>query len=82
MRTMQLRDAKAQFSSVVEAASKGEASLVTRHGEPAAVILGYEEWQRLSRRAPSFVEHLLAFPIDDGDEIFERDRTPMRDIEF
>jgi prevent-host-death family protein len=81
VREMQLRDAKARFSAVVDAAEKGEASVITRHGQPAAVVIGYEEWKRLSRAVPSFAELLMACPIEEGD-LPERDRTPMRETEF
>jgi prevent-host-death family protein len=81
-REMQLKDAKARFSAVVDAAEEGAATVVTRHGKPAAVVIGVAEWERLKGAAPSFLQHLLAFPIDDGDEVFERDQTPMRDIDF
>ena len=80
MREVQLREAKAHFSAVVDAAEKGEASIITRHGHPAAVVIGYEEWKRLSS-VPSFAELLLACPIEEGD-LPERDRAPMREIEF
>jgi len=78
---MQLKDAKARFSAVVDAAEEGAATVVTRHGKPAAVVIGVAEWRRLSAKR-NFVDHLLAFPIDDGDDIFERDQTPVRDVDF
>jgi len=40
-RTMSIRDAKAHLSEAVDAAQDGYV-LVTRHGKPAAVILGVE----------------------------------------
>lgn len=43
MQELQLRDAKAQFSAVVDAAEKGEATVVTRHGTPVAVVVGHAE---------------------------------------
>lgn len=81
MREVQLRDAKAQLSAVVDAAEHGEAALITRHGKPAAVIIGYAEWQRLST-VPSFGRLLASCPIEDGDDIFERDTTPPREVAF
>ena len=80
MREVQLRDAKASLSAVVDAAEQGEASLITRHGKPAAVIIGYEEWQRLSK-VPSFGWLLMNSPLEEGD-IPERDPSPPRDVEF
>ncbi|MBX9699281.1 MAG: type II toxin-antitoxin system Phd/YefM family antitoxin [Acetobacteraceae bacterium] len=66
MKEMQLREAKARFSAVVDAAEGGEPSLITRHGKPAAVVVGFEEWQRLSK-VPSFGWLLMNSPLTDGD---------------
>ncbi len=56
--------------------------LVTKHGAPAVVVLAAEEYARLSaldgRAAPSFVDHLLAMPSDDG-EPFDRLEVEPRD---
>ncbi|MDO9711956.1 type II toxin-antitoxin system Phd/YefM family antitoxin [Paracraurococcus lichenis] len=76
MQEFQLRDAKARFSAVVDEAERGRGTVVTRHGEPVAVVLGYAEWQRLTHARPGFAEQLLAFP-DIGE--IERDRSPARD---
>jgi antitoxin Phd len=77
MREVQLRDAKASFSALVDQAVKGEGTVVTRHGAPVAVVLGYDEWQRLNGARPSLADLLLAFP-EGGD--LRRDRTPARDL--
>jgi antitoxin Phd len=79
-----LQDAKNSFSAVVAAAQKGGPQTVTKRGKPAAIVLSIEEYQRLSRQeaeaAPSFVDHLLAIPQDDG--AFERSRVKPRNIDF
>ena len=80
MREVQLREAKAKLSTIVSDAGRGEPSLITRHGKPQAVVIGFEEWQRLSN-VPSFGELLALAPFEEGD-IPERDRSPMRDVEF
>jgi prevent-host-death family protein len=77
---IQLRDAKAQLSAVVDAAQQGQAAVITRHGKPAAVIIGYEEWQRLSQ-VPSFGWLLMNSPLEDGD-IPAREATAPRDPAF
>jgi prevent-host-death family protein len=76
MQEVQLRDAKAQFSAVVDKAAGGEASIVTRHGEKVAVVLGYAAWQRLVAARPGFGDLLLAFPEDSE---IARDPAPPRD---
>ncbi len=80
MREIQLRDAKAGLSAVVDGAMRGEPAIITRHGKPQAVILSFTEWQRLSR-IPSFGAMLMAAPILEGD-LPERDATPPRAVDF
>ena len=80
MREIQLRDAKATLSAVVDDAVQGAPSIITRHGKPEAVVIGFEEWQRLVS-VPSFGRLLMAAPIEPGD-LPERGRTPLREIEL
>jgi antitoxin Phd len=77
MRKIQLKDAKANLSAVVDQATRGKPSLITRHGKPEAVVLGFADWERLSR-VPSFGRLLMSAPLEPGD-LPERDRAPMRD---
>jgi prevent-host-death family protein len=77
MRAVPLREAKAEFSAVVDQAAKGEATVVTRRGAPVAVLLGYEEWQRLTGARPGLADLLLGFPKDVGE--LPRDPRPERD---
>jgi antitoxin Phd len=79
MREIQLREAKARLSAVVDAAARGEPSVITRHGKPEAVVVGFDEWQRLSS-VPSFGRLLMSAPVEPGD-LPGRDRSPMREIE-
>jgi prevent-host-death family protein len=78
-----LQDAKNRFSAVV-AAAKREPQTVTKHGKPAVVVVDAAECARLRRlevlHAPSFVEHLLSMPKDDGE--FERIDVELRDVDF
>jgi prevent-host-death family protein len=80
VKTLQLREAKASLSAVVDAAERGEATTITRHGRPAAVVIPVEVAQRLlGETRPNFAAALMEIP-DDFD--FERDQTPMRDIDL
>jgi antitoxin Phd len=76
MREIQLRDAKASLSAVVDDAVRGEPAVITWHGKREAVILSFKEWERLSQ-VPSFGRLLMAAPIDPED-LPERDRTTPR----
>lgn len=64
MREIQLRDAKATLSAVVDQARRGEPSVITRHGRPEAVLLSFEDWQRLSQ-VPSFGRLLMSAPLEE-----------------
>lgn len=80
MKTMQVRDAKAGFSAVIEAAEKGEPTIITKHGKPAAMVVPFEEGRKVyPEKQRSFVDHLMAFP---GGIDFERDESPMREVDL
>ncbi|TXN02697.1 type II toxin-antitoxin system Phd/YefM family antitoxin [Methylobacterium sp. WL64] len=65
-REIQLRDAKATLSAVIDKARQGQPSVITRHGRPEAVLLSFEEWQRLSQ-VPSFGRLLMAASLETED---------------
>jgi prevent-host-death family protein len=80
MDSIQIREAKAKFSALIEAAEQGRPTTITRHGKPAAVLVPVEDAQRLyAQDVPSFADLLLAFP---GSAEFERNASPLRDIEL
>lgn len=79
MKKIQLKDAKANLSAVVDDAAAGKPATITRHGKPQAVVVGYEEWRRLSN-VPSFGRLLMSAP--EGIEAVERDRSPPRDVDL
>lgn len=76
MRKIQLKDAKAKLSTVVDQATRGKPSVITRHGKPEAVVLGFADWERLSS-VPSFGRLLMAAPIAP-DDLPRRNRAPLR----
>lgn len=82
-RSWSVQDAKNRFSEVVEAA-KRKPQTVTKHGKPAVVVLGVEEYERLRRlehaQAPSLSDLLLAMPQDNGDS--SRIKARPREVKF
>jgi antitoxin Phd len=80
MREIQLKDAKASLSSLVDDATRGEASIITRHGKPKAVIVGFEEWQRLAQ-IPSFGRLLMSAPVG-AKGLPRRSRKPIRRVKL
>ena len=80
MKTIGLREAKAILSAVVEAAERGEATTITKHGRPAAVIVPVETARELlsPRSQKSFASHLLDFPSEE----IERIPGTLRDVDL
>ena len=80
-----LKDAKNNFSKVVQRARSEGPQTVTVRGERAAVVLSAEAYDRLVAGKPSLVDHLLSGPTWDDDfveEINRREKTPSRSVEF
>ncbi len=76
MKEIQLKDAKATLSAVIDRAVAGEPSIITRRGRKEAVLVSFEEWERISK-VPSFADLLLAFP-GEQQVISGRRRKPPR----
>ncbi len=76
MRSLQLRAAKASLSAVVDAAERGEATMITRHGKPSAVVVPVSDARKLyPDDRPSFISLLMAipYPLETS-----RDPSPVR----
>ena len=62
MQTWTTQDAKAKFSELLDACAAQGAQLVTRRGQPAAVLVPAVDWERLTKTAPKGLRELLAQP--------------------
>jgi antitoxin Phd len=81
MEEIQLKDAKNSLSAVVDRAVAGEQIVLIRHGKREAVLISWEEFERLSN-VPSFGRLLMFALIEPGD-ILERNPAPnRRGVEF
>ena len=82
MPIINLKDAKAGFSRLVDQAIRGEFVTITRHGKPVAALVSLEAAQiarsAMERTRPGLVAYLRTFP---GGEL-ERNRAPSRDVEL
>jgi prevent-host-death family protein len=76
MREIQLRDAKASLSAVVDEAMQGKPAIITRHGKRQVVVVSYEEWERLST-VPTFGRLLMAAPLTT-DDLPGRNKSALR----
>ena len=79
MQEIQLREAKARLSAVIDQARQGQPSIITRHGRPEAVVLSFEEWERLSR-VPSFGMLLMAARLAPND--LPPRQNGLREVDF
>ena len=80
MDVLQIREAKARLSALIAAAEKGRPTLVSRHGQPCAMIVSVADGARLyPLEMPNLASYLLALPepLETG-----RDTTPLRGIDF
>lgn len=85
METVQIREAKASFSALVAAAERGRPTLVSRHGQPCAMIVPVADGARLyPMEMPNLATYLLALPEawDAAPFQIERDTTPLRELDF
>ncbi len=80
MKSLPLRNAKASLSAVVEAAERGEATTITKHGRPAAVVVPVKDAGRLyAEDKPSFAALLMSIPHPLE---IERDGSPLREADL
>jgi prevent-host-death family protein len=66
MTRLQLREAKARLSEVVDAAERGEPTTITRHGKPVAVVVSVEDAERMFPDRRTFLDVLKEMPEDPG----------------
>jgi prevent-host-death family protein len=79
MREIQLRDAKASLSAVVDEAMRGKPAVITRHGKRQAVVVSYDEWERLSH-VPTFGRLLMVAPVA-ADDLPSRNNSVLRTVD-
>jgi len=80
-RSATLTTAKAHFSRLIERAQTSS-QIITRHGEPKAVMVSAQEWACKPARKGTLAEFLLASPLRDAPMDIERVRDRPRDIEL
>ena len=76
----QLAEAKNRLSEVVSKALGEGPQRITRRGE-AVIVVSEAEYMRLTGERVGFVDYLMSGPSLEGVE-FERDSTPMREVEL
>ena len=82
VRIWQLKDARANFSTLVDKAISDGPQMVTRNGKRAVVVVSIEEWTRCERRRDDLVDFFAKSPLRDEGIDIERQRDYPREIEF
>jgi prevent-host-death family protein len=82
VRTWQLKDARANFSTLVDKAISDGPQMVTRNGKKAVVVVSMEEWMRRERRRDDLVDFFANSPLREEAIDLERQRDFPREIQF
>lgn len=64
MRTVNISDVKANFSRLVEEASKGESFIIAKNGRPMAKVIPMDSVELPTRRRIGFMEGQFRTPDD------------------
>ena len=82
-RQWNLQDAKARLSELVDRARAGEAQVILRRGQPAAVVISYEDYHPEEPQKQTLLALLQSSPLGDLDlELPGRTDESMREVEF
>jgi prevent-host-death family protein len=80
MKYVQLRDAKARLSEIIDDAMDGEFTMITRHGSPVAALISVAAADTLPEgKRLRLVDHLVKFP---GPVDLDKDRRPPREFDL
>jgi prevent-host-death family protein len=77
MSVWNIQDGKARFSELIKK-SGDSAQFITLHGKPTAVVVSQEEYSRLVKPKPSFLDFMQASPLADVDIDFRIERNTSR----
>jgi antitoxin Phd len=78
MASWQVQDAKARFSEFLNASLKKGPQIVTRRGVKTAVLVPFEEWERVQKAARLSLKEWLLAPEPRFDELNIPERGKLR----
>jgi antitoxin Phd len=81
MTRWQLQEAKARLSEVIKKAAKEGPQSITVHGQPTAIVLSNEEYERLRHPRGSFVKFMHRSPLYGLDLDLQREQTLTREAD-
>jgi prevent-host-death family protein len=82
MKTWQLQEAKARLSEVIKQASKEGPQTITMRGEPTAVVISRDEYERIKHPRGSFVDFMRKSPLYGVDIDLKREQTETREADI
>lgn len=82
MQSWKLQDAKARFSEVVKDATTRGPQTITLRGQPAVVVLSKEDYDKLVKPKPSFVEFMRHSPLFNLNIEIDRDNSLTRETDL
>ena len=74
-------EARNNFSALVKTAEEGEVVELTRYDKPVAVIISYEEYEKMDNEKPNLLDKLQALKKEYADVVDDVgfDITPSRE---
>ena len=78
--TWPLQDAKNRLSELVDRAKAGIPQIITRRGRQEVVVIGIEDFKKISAREQDLVSFLRSSPLAGVDLQIERDGDPGRAV--
>lgn len=78
MRSVTAREANQAFSQILKAAESGESVVITRRGEPVAVIAPYRAQDRERQHAIEHIVEMMRKGLPIGGRRFSRDEMHER----
>jgi prevent-host-death family protein len=77
-----IKDARANFSELIDRAMRDGPQLVTRNGKKAVVVVSAEDWERRNRHRGDLVDFFANSPLREEGVGIERVTDYPRDIEL
>ncbi|MCX7672919.1 type II toxin-antitoxin system Phd/YefM family antitoxin [Tepidimonas taiwanensis] len=80
MQTWQMQQAKARLSELVKCARE-QPQAITVHGEPVAIVVSRETFERLAQASESLLDFMRRSPLYGEEDIaFARDPSRTREV--
>jgi prevent-host-death family protein len=78
----QMQDAKNRLSRVVKEARRGQPQMITLHGNPAAVVVSFEQYRELTRTKTPLSEFFLTSPLRGVELDLARNQDTGREVDL